>query len=55
MPKVKLIKTVVDRATHTGLGNQTVFQDTELPGFGLRVTAGGDVKSRVVESEVHEA
>lgn len=48
MPKTTLTKTVVDRAAHTGAGNQTIYQDTELPGLALRVTAGG-VKSYVVE------
>jgi len=48
MPKAKLTKTVVDRAGHTGAGNQTIYKDTELAGFGLRVSSGG-VKSYVVE------
>jgi integrase len=48
MPKAKLTKTVVDRAAHDGNGNQTLFQDTALPGFGLRVTSAG-VKSYIIE------
>ena len=48
MPKAKLTKTVVDRAAHTGAGNQTIYKDTKLEGFGLRVSSGG-VKSYVVE------
>ena len=48
MPKARLNKTFVDAAKHTAAGNFTVYRDTELPGLGLRVTAGG-VKSYVVE------
>jgi integrase len=48
MPKAKLIKSVVDGAKHEGKGNQIFYRDAELPGFALRVTAGG-VKSYVVE------
>lgn len=48
MPKVKLTKSAVDEAAHDGSGNQTFHRDTEVPGFALRVTAGG-VKSYIVE------
>ena len=48
MPKIKLTKAEVDRAKHTGAGNQTIYKDTKLEGFGLRVSSGG-VKSYVVE------
>ena len=48
MPKAKLTKTVVDSAGHTGAANQTIYKDTELAGFGLRVSRGG-VKSYIVE------
>ena len=48
MPKAKLIKTVVDRAQHVGAGNQTIYYDTELTGFALRVSRGG-TKSFVIE------
>ncbi len=39
MPKARLNKTFVDGAKHMGVGNFTVYRDTELPGLGLRVTA----------------
>ena len=48
MPRIKLTKAEVDRAKHTGAGNQTIYKDTKLEGFGLRVSSGG-VKSYVVE------
>ena len=41
MPKAKLSKRTVDGAQHTSSGNYTIYQDTDLPGFGLRVTAAG--------------
>ncbi len=41
MPAKKLTKTVCDAAQHAGASNQTLYRDTELKGFGLRVTAGG--------------
>ncbi len=47
MPKLKLTKVRVDAAVHEGRGNQTIYTDTELPGFGLRVTKGG-AKSYIV-------
>ena len=48
MPRAKITKGTVDRAEHVGRGNQTIYYDTELPGFGLRVSSGG-VKSYVIE------
>ena len=48
MPREKLTKTLVDGAKHTGAGAYTLYQDTELPGLALRVTAGG-VKSYVAQ------
>ncbi len=48
MPKARLTKTVVDRAAHTGTGNQTIFYDDDVTGFGVRVSAGG-AKSYIVE------
>ena len=44
----KLTKRVVDGAKHGGSGTQTIYQDGELQGFALRVTASG-AKSYVVE------
>ncbi len=53
MPKAKLTKTEVIKAKAPSPGadgstRQTIYQDTELPGFGLRVSSGG-ARSYVVE------
>ena len=48
MPELKLTKARVDDAEHDGSGSQTIFQDTEVKGFALRVTEGG-AKSYVIE------
>jgi integrase len=48
---VKLTKTSVDRLPIPASG-QTFYRDSELPGFGVRVTAKG-VKSFIIEKRVH--
>lgn len=50
--RVKLTKTVVDRATCPPDKAQVFFRDTALPGFGLRVTSGG-TKAYIVEKRVN--
>ncbi len=49
--RVKLTKSVVDKAVHEGAGNQSFLRDSELAGFCLRITAGR-VKSYCVEYTV---
>lgn len=46
--KLRLTKGRVERALHDGGGRFTIYRDTELPGFGLRVTEGG-AKSFIAE------
>ena len=48
---VKITKLVVDRAPIPATG-QTMWRDSELKGFGLRVTAGG-AKSFILEKRVN--
>lgn len=53
MPIVKLNKSCVDSILpHTGTGNQTIYRDSSLIGFGLRVTLAG-AKSFVVEARLN--
>ncbi|MCP5305269.1 MAG: integrase family protein [Chromatiaceae bacterium] len=51
MPEVKLTKTMVDKALPPVNKDQEFYRDTQLKGFGLRVTARG-AKSFIVEKRI---
>ncbi|MGB6976876.1 MAG: Arm DNA-binding domain-containing protein [Gammaproteobacteria bacterium] len=50
---MKLTKTLVDKLVFSSTGNQTLYRDSELRGFALRVTQKG-VKSFIVEKRNHK-